>query len=127
TVGLRAKGIALPPLTVWPVVSAMALLLIVVGNGAVVWAEQFVSSGLTAVIVATSPFWMVGVDAVSGGDRITGRALSGLAVGFAGIVMLVWPELRTEGGLGSSFGAGIIALQLASAGWAVGSSLSRRH
>jgi drug/metabolite transporter (DMT)-like permease len=124
---LRARGTALPPRRIWPQVSIMAFLLLVLGNGGVVWAEQFVSSGLAAVIVATSPFWMVGVEAAGGGDRMTGRALAGLAVGFSGIVMLVWPELRAEGGFGSHFGAGLVALQIASAGWAVGSTLSRRH
>ena len=60
------------------------------GNGGVVWAEQTVPSGLTAVLVATSPFWMVGIDALlPGGERLTARRSLGLAVGFGGIVMLV--------------------------------------
>jgi drug/metabolite transporter (DMT)-like permease len=123
---LLARGVALPPRRTWPAVSLMAFLLLVLGNGAVVWAEQFVTSGLAAVIVASSPFWMVGVDAASGGERITGRALLGLAVGFAGIVLLVWPELQAVGA-GATFGAGIVALQIACAGWAVGSTLSKRR
>jgi drug/metabolite transporter (DMT)-like permease len=124
---LRARGTRLPERRAWPPIASMAFLLLVVGNGGVVWAEQFVTSGLAAVIVAAGPFWMVGVDAIAGGERVTWRALVGLSVGFAGIVLLVWPELQAGGTMGPGFGAGVIALQVACAGWAVGSSLSKRH
>ena len=50
-------------------------------------------TGLTAVMVAATPFWMVGIDAALGGDRLTRRAVLGLAMGFTGIVWLVWPDL----------------------------------
>jgi drug/metabolite transporter (DMT)-like permease len=103
-------------------------LLIGLGNGGVVWAEQYVPSGLTAVIVATVPFWMVAVEAaLPGGERFTGQALVGLVVGFVGILMLVWPELRQGGSYATRFGWGIVALQVACAGWALGSTRSRRH
>lgn len=124
--GLRLSGRPLPPLRLWPSMAITGLLLIGVGNGAVVWAEQFVPSGLTAVIIASSPFWMVASEAFFGGERMTGRALAGLAVGFSGIVLLVWPELATLGGSGRGFLAGVLALQLACAAWALGSSRARR-
>ena len=47
----------------WPALTLLGILLLGFGNGGVVWAEQTVPSGLTAVLVATSPFWMVGIDA----------------------------------------------------------------
>ena len=43
----------------------LGILLLGFGNGGVVWAEQTVPSGLTAVLVAMSPFWMVGIDALT--------------------------------------------------------------
>jgi drug/metabolite transporter (DMT)-like permease len=127
TAMLKARGTRFPAVRAWPPIALIAFLLLVVGNGGVVWAEQYVTSGLAAVIVASGPFWMVGVEAVSGGEQITGRGLLGLSVGFAGIMLLVWPELELGGPAGSRFGAGVIALQVACAGWAVGSSLSKRH
>lgn len=124
---LRAGGTRMPPLRVWPSAALVGFLLLVLGNGGVVWAEQYVSSGLTAIIIATSPFWMVGIEALTGGERLTGRTAAGLAVGFLGIVLLVWPELQRGGGAGAQFLAGVIALQIACAGWAAGSSWSKRN
>jgi drug/metabolite transporter (DMT)-like permease len=49
----------------------------------------------------------------------------GLAVGFAGIVLLVWPELRVASG--RAFLHGVVATQVACLGWAVGTSHSRRR
>ena len=106
----------------------LGFLLLVLGNGGVAWAERWVPSGLTAVIVACSPFWMTGVEALRGdGERITRRVTAGLVVGFFGIVLLVWPELRSGSGSGGGFLAGVIALQIACLGWSLGSSYSRRH
>src|SRR5262249_31386910 len=92
-----------------------------------VWAEQTVPSGLTAVLVATAPFWMVGIDALMpDGERITVRRLAGLIVGFSGIVLLVWPEIRV-GESGRAFLGGVVATQMACLGWGVGSSYARRR
>ncbi|HVH26977.1 MAG TPA: EamA family transporter [Vicinamibacterales bacterium] len=106
--------------------AARGVLLIGFGNGAVVWAEQTVPSGLTSVFVAIAPFWMVGIDTLLGdGHHLAGRQWAGLFIGFAGIVMLVSPELGSDLA-GSSFLRGFIATQLACAGWAVGSIYARR-
>jgi drug/metabolite transporter (DMT)-like permease len=121
---LAARGVRMPPRESWGTLTVLGFLLLVLGNGGVVWAEQWVPSGLTAVIVASSPFWMVGVERAVGGERLTARTLAGLSIGFAGIVLLVWPEL-TSSAIG--VGAGVLALQLACLGWALGSSYSKRH
>lgn len=122
-----ARGGSLPPRRTWPGLALLGVLMIGFGNGFVVWAEQFVPSGLTAVVIATSPFWMVSSEAVFGGDRLSRGALAGLIVGFAGIVLLVWPDLRAGGAQAAQFAGGIVALQVASAGWAAGSSFAKRH
>jgi drug/metabolite transporter (DMT)-like permease len=123
---LAVRGEKLPRPREWPALTLLGILLLGFGNGAVVWAELTVASGLTAVLVATVPFWMVGIDAVaSDGDPITPRRFAGLLIGFAGIVMLVWPELRVEGGGG--FLTGVVSTQIACLGWAIGSSYGRRR
>jgi drug/metabolite transporter (DMT)-like permease len=95
---LRWRGDPLPRPREWPGLALLSVLMIGVGNGLVVWAEQYVPSGLTAVVLATSPFWMVAVEApLRGGERLTRGTISGLLVGFAGILLLVWPDLQTGG------------------------------
>src|SRR5215218_8527425 len=59
------------------------------GNSTLVFAEQWIPSGIAALFVTTSPFWMVGIDAARGGDKLSKRALTGIAIGFLGIVVLV--------------------------------------
>lgn len=123
---LRLRGVQMPPSFEWPMLTLLGLLLIGLGNGGVVWAEQTLPTGLTAVLVAVIPFWMVGIEHAAGGsERISLRRWSGLLLGFAGIVVLVWPELGV--GRGPGYAGGVVATQLACAGWALGSSLSRRR
>jgi drug/metabolite transporter (DMT)-like permease len=125
---LRLRGERLPGPSHWRGLALLGFLMIAVGNGGVIWAEQWVPSGIAAVVVAASPFWMTGLEAaLPGGERLTARGVLGLVVGFCGILLLVWPELTAGGELGRQFGVGVIALQLACIGWALGSSYSRRH
>jgi drug/metabolite transporter (DMT)-like permease len=124
---LVARGEQLPDARKWMGLAVIGFLTMGIGNGGVVWAEQTVPSGLTAVLVGVAPFWMVGIDRLlNGGDRLGGRRLFGLLLGFAGIVLLVWPELRLGGG-GRGFLAGVAATQVANFGWAIGSGLLRRR
>ena len=102
--------------------------MLAIGNGGVVWGEQYLTSGLTAVIIATSAFWMVGVDALlPDGNRPHLRQGIGLLVGFGGIVVLLWPDI-SRGGVGAHrLLLGVASLQLACVGWAVASAYTRRH
>lgn len=125
---LSARGRALPPRSMWPRLAVLGFFMIAVGNGGVVTGSQWLSSGLTAVLIATNPFWMVSVEAlVSGGQHLRARQWTGLTVGFLGILVLVWPDLVTGGATGRMVLWGVVAVQIACAGWAVGSAYTRRH
>jgi len=125
---LVARGERLPPLSEWGSLALLGFLMITLGNGGVNWGEQYLASGITAVVIATSPFWMVAVDAMfPGGEKLSGRKLLGLAVGFSGIVLLVWPDLTLEGANGRQVLLGVLALQIACAGWSISSSYTKRH
>jgi drug/metabolite transporter (DMT)-like permease len=128
TAYLVVRGERLPPPSRWGSIALLGFLLLGLGNGGVVVAEQWIPSGLTAVLVGTSPFWMSTVEAcIPGGERLRLPVVAGLLVGFSGILVLVWPELSTGPSGMSQFLAGVIALQVASLGWALGSSYSRRQ
>jgi drug/metabolite transporter (DMT)-like permease len=125
---MLVSGRGLPKLRLWAPLALLGFLMNVVGNGFVVYAQQFVASGLTAVLIATTPFWSAVVERlIPGGERFSSRSLSGLAVGFAGIVVLVWPEMTNGGAGGRSFVMGVIAIQLACIGWVIGTSFAKRH
>lgn len=125
---LPLAGERLPPPRTWGAIAMTGFLMAVIGNGGVVWAQQHVASGLAAVIVAMVPFWSVLVEALlPRGERVTRRTLIGLTVGFAGIVVLVWPELTTGGAEGRLFVLGVLSLQIACLGWALGTSYTKRY
>jgi hypothetical protein len=78
------------------------------GNGGVIWAEQWVPSGVAAIMVASTPFWMTGLEAVlPGGERLSRRVVIGLIIGFGGILLLVWPDVVAGGAAGRAFAAGV--------------------
>lgn len=125
---LLMRGEKLPPPSHWGSIFLLGFLLLGLGNGGVVFAEQWIPSGLAAVLVGTAPFWMSAVESLlPGGERLRFPIVLGLLIGFSGIVVLVWPELTLGNSGASQFLAGVIALQIASFGWALGSSYSKRH
>jgi drug/metabolite transporter (DMT)-like permease len=126
----RAAGDALPTRVQWRSAAVVGAFLLVGGNGGVVWAEQTVPSGIAALLIASTPLWMVLVDLAwrrAGGRRVQRPkwiTMVGVLVGFVGIVLLVGPEQVTGiGGEVDLAGAGV--LTLASFLWAVGSVYSR--
>jgi drug/metabolite transporter (DMT)-like permease len=125
---MLATGRGLPKPRLWAPLALLAILMNVVGNGFVVYAQQYVASGLTAVLIATTPFWSALLERLlPNGERFTTRSLTGLALGFSGIVVLVWPEMTNGGAGGRAFVIGVIAIQLACIGWVIGTSYAKRH
>jgi drug/metabolite transporter (DMT)-like permease len=100
--------------------AAVGFLLIFGGNGFVVLAERTVPSGLTALIVASVPLWIVILRRIAG-DRIHLSTFIGVAVGFAGVAFLVVPR----GASGADL-TGILILLVATVSWALGTFLSPR-
>ena len=99
-------------------------LLLTVGNGAVSWAEQYVPSGLVALVVAITPLWMVIFEWLRpGGDQPNGRIIGGLALGFIGLVLLIGPgDILGADAVDPRSAAVLLAGTLA---WAGGSIYSR--
>lgn len=77
--------------------AAVGVLLLLGGNGLVTIAEQReLPSGLAALLIAAVPLWVV-LLRVAGGDRPAPRTLLGVAIGFAGVALLLLPGARPDG------------------------------
>jgi drug/metabolite transporter (DMT)-like permease len=113
-----------PPRPVeWRGATIIGILLLLGGNGGVVWAEQFIPSSLAALLVATVPLWMVLFDALPSGAPKPGfTAMIGILIGFAGVALLIGTVASDMTGA-STFGAA--ALIVASLSWASGSIYGR--
>ena len=98
-------------------------LMLLGGHGAVVWAEQWVPSGLTSLLIATVPLWMVFVDWLRGGSKPSLRVASGLMLGFVGVALLVG-SLEDLGGNSIGLIGGMVVVVGAFL-WANGSLYSR--
>jgi drug/metabolite transporter (DMT)-like permease len=120
----RYRGAPKPTRLHWRNAIIAGGFLLLGGNGAVVWAEQFVPSGLTALLVSILPFWLVIIEWVRPPRRRpSGAVLVGLVLGFIGIVVLVGPG--NVGGHGDVRPLGALVLILGSLSWAIGSFWSR--
>lgn len=121
----RARGVPHPGPGEWRGAAIVGGLLFLGGNGAVVWAEQWVPSGLVALLVAVVPLWMVLVHWLWAGGRRPGPLLAfGLLWGFGGVVLLVGSEgIMTEDP--EHLAGGLLVLG-GSFAWALGSVVQRR-
>ncbi len=98
-----------------------------IGNGCLSYAEQWIPSGLAAMFITTSPFWMVGIEAaLPGGQRLHGPTLAGMLVGLTGALLLVAGSALGYGVRGPVL-KGFLIVQLGCGGWALGSILQKRY
>ena len=117
---LRWRGMAAPTALQWRYAAFTGLLLLGMGNGLVCYAEQRVGSGIAAVAVASMPLFAALFTGLYG-QWPNRRESAGLAIGFAGVIVL---------NLGASLSGsrlGALALLVAAMCWAFGSAWSRRH
>lgn len=102
------------------------LLVLGIGNGALVWAETWIPSGLAALIITMAPFWMLGLNAfIPPREHPRPATWLGLLVGLGGAALLVGPG-AFAGGWHSGLMKGFLVLQLGMLGWNSGSLFQRR-
>ena len=115
---LRWRGVPVPTRAQWKNLAVMGLLMMGLGNGMVTLAEQWVSSGLAAVAVASAPLW-IALFASMRGQHPQRLEWIGLGIGFIGVVWL------NAGSTLTASPKGLIALLIAPLAWAFGSIWSR--
>ena len=116
------------------------LLLLGLGNGALIWSEQYIPSSLAAILLAAGPVWFVLLDKGKWQENFRSKStIFGLVVGFAGVLLLFAEQLRGvvsagAGGTGDTGDAGtgrhmemvaLVVLVLGSISWASGSLYSK--
>jgi len=122
-----AAGAKMPTRREFAFSSLYGVITLGLGIGTLAFAAQWIPSGLVAMLTTTSPFWMVGINALfRGGERPNYPTLAGMLVGLAGTLLLVVPGALQQG-LGGAVFFSFAILQLGCAGFALGSILERRH
>ncbi len=129
----RRSGDPAPSRANWRAALVIGLFLLLGGNGGVVWAEQRIPSGIAALLVGSTPLWMVLID--EGLRRVAPQhrpnqarpgwlGILGLVIGFGGIVLLVSPT--DLAGMGQHVDLlGAVVVTGAAFSWACGSLYSR--
>jgi drug/metabolite transporter (DMT)-like permease len=118
------NGAAAPTRAHWRGTAVVGVLLLLGGNGLLVWSEQRIPSGVAALLVGTVPCFMVLVDWLRpGGVRPTGLVVAGLLLGLLGLVWLIGPDTLMGGGRADFVGATVVVI--GSFSWALGSVYSR--
>lgn len=106
----------------WRSAFVIGTLLLMGGNGFVVLAEQFIPSGVAAVVIATVPIWLAVFDALLTRRRPSRLVVGGLAAGLIGVGVLLAPV----GGLERINPLGVGLVCIAAVSWAAGSLYARR-
>lgn len=121
----RSAGDPAPTASNWKSTAIVGTALLLGGNGLVAWAEKSVPSGIAALMISTSPFWLVLFEAMrTGGTKPTWQAIVGLIAGFGGVFILIGPAEITGAETGfDTFG--VILLLFAPLFWSMGSIYAR--
>ena len=121
----RLRGAPRPKRIHWREAAIIGGLMLLGGNGAVTWAEQRIPSGLAALLIAAVPMWIVLLEALRpGGARPSVWTVVGLAMGLAGVALLIGP-----GNLGGGQHVdlvGALVILIGALAWAIGSLYSRQ-
>jgi drug/metabolite transporter (DMT)-like permease len=106
----------------WAAGCLVGALFFLVGHGALHWAEQYVPSGLAALLIASEPMWILAIGAAMGQQRVNALNGTGLLLGLAGVAILSAPAV---GAVATTTWA-IAGVLLSAASWSLGVCLSPR-
>ncbi len=121
----RAAGDPMPTKSNWKATAIVGIFLLLGGNGLVALGERTIPSGIAALMISTSPFWLVLFESFrSGGNKPNWQSILGLIIGFSGVFILIGPAELT--GSGQKFDTfGVVMLLFAPILWSLGSIYAR--
>jgi drug/metabolite transporter (DMT)-like permease len=106
----------------WVAGCVVGALFFLIGHGTLHWAEQYVSSGLAALLIASEPMWILVLGAAMGQQRINRLNGTGLLIGLGGVAILSAPALDSQ----ATTAWATVGVLLSAASWSVGVCLSPR-
>ncbi len=117
------KGEKFPKGNLLKILIVRSILMVVLGNATVHWAEQYISSGIASIIAAIVPLWMV-IDTILffKAYKIKRRAMLGLFLGFIGIMAIFYEHIADFAD--PAYTWGIVVMVIASLAWSLGSVYS---
>ena len=118
----RWRGDRAPAGREWASAALLGAMLLVCGNGAVVWAEQYVPSGITSLLIATTPLWLTIISSLLTRKLPGFGSLAAVLLGFGGILLLINPWQQD----GSIHLPGALAINTSAMLWAVAPLIARR-
>jgi drug/metabolite transporter (DMT)-like permease len=121
---LKWRGNALPKANEIVHLAVVGLALLGFANGLVVWAEQWIPSGLTALLLTTVPFFMVGLESLlPNGPKLNATILTGLIMGLVGVCLIFGEDIKYLADPNNL--TGMLALLGAVVFWSIGSLYSK--
>jgi len=108
----------------WVTILILSALNFMLSNTLTTWGVKYISSGLGAIIAAIMPLWIV-IFTLFEGNRLPGKALAGMLLGFGGICIIFYDHLKDF--LNADFRFGILLSFVASISWALGSLYTKKH
>jgi drug/metabolite transporter (DMT)-like permease len=120
------KGYSIPKPAHLKVFVISGILMLVLGNGLVTWAEQYISSGLAALICSLTPVWIIAVNAASGKkETFTWTVAGGMLLCLLGQVLIFRDNLKDFADPG--YALGIVCILVANMAWGVGTVYSKNN
>ncbi len=104
------------------------VLLLFIGNGIVIWVEQFMPTGVVAITLSATPLWFIVLDKSKWGENLKNKStIAGLVIGFAGVILLFGENLLSAFSSGGNRAElrGLALLVIGSVAWAGGSLYSK--
>lgn len=121
---LKFLGKTFPPKKDLIHIAIMSIAMLGFGNGLVVVGEQYISSGLAALLITTVPFWVVGMESfTSHRPKINKKIISGLLIGLIGIIFIFggdWNDL-----FNTKYLLGVLSIFGAVVAWSFGTVYSK--
>lgn len=103
------------------------LLLLFVGNGIVIWVEQFLPSAMVAILVSSAPIWFVVLDKPKWGENFSNTStILGMIIGFGGVILLFYEQISASlHNINGQILLGMLLLVICSMSWSGGSLYSK--